>query len=59
MSAELGCVFAGTIGQVTRVDLVFLWLILLEIESTCEVENRCSAIKRRASGPGYQRPAST
>lgn len=57
MSAELGCMFAGTIGQVTRVDLVFLWLMLLEIES--EVENGCSAIKGRASGPGYQRPAST
>lgn len=59
VSAELGCMFAGTVGQVTRVDLVFLWLILLKIESTYEVENRCSAIKRRASGPLYQRPAFT
>lgn len=54
VSAELGCMFAGT---VTRVDLVCLWLMLLEIER--EVENRCSAIKGRASDPASQRPAST
>lgn len=59
MSAELGWMFASTIGQVTRVDLVFLWLMLLEVENTCEVKNGCSAVKRRASGHGYQRPAST
>lgn len=59
MPAELGCMFAATIDQVATVDLVFLWLILLEIEGTCEEERRCSAIKRKASGHGYQRAASS
>lgn len=44
-AAELGCMFAATVDQVATTDLVFLWLILLEIESTCEVENRCSLIR--------------
>lgn len=59
MPAELGCMLAATIDQVARVDLVFLWLILLEIGGTCEEENRCSAIKRKASGHGYQKTASS
>ena len=53
MPAELGCIFAAKIDQVATADLVFLWLILLEIDSTCEVENRCSAIKRRILLPCY------
>lgn len=58
MPAELGRMFAAAIGQVATADLVFLWLILLEIKRTCEVESRCSAIRRAAPSLGIQRPAS-